>query len=157
MFHLSNEHLSTICFAFDLSLVSCIKHKCFCVPQAECGGMLASHKCMVAYLTCDLGHMGGACIYEGMRIEVGIWHGWIWRWRRPWWWSGLWAGDQLNNISGQFVRPCLVGWPNWFCLPPSGRWIGSFCGPITVTSPFWHVLTTIGQKLGRLWTANRVL
>ena len=34
--------------------------------------MLASHKCMVAYLTCDLGHMGGACIYEGMRIELGM-------------------------------------------------------------------------------------
>jgi hypothetical protein len=35
-------------------------------------GVAASHKGMATCSTCDFEHMGGACMYEGMRIEVGM-------------------------------------------------------------------------------------
>jgi hypothetical protein len=40
-----------------------------CAPKL---GVAASHKGMATCSTCDFEHMGGACMYEGMRIEVGM-------------------------------------------------------------------------------------
>jgi hypothetical protein len=67
--------------------------------------MLASHKCMVAYLTCDLGHMGGACIYEGMRIEVGM----------------AWLNME---VEASMVVKWFVGWG------PTEQHFGSICSTL---------------------------